>query len=348
MMIHELTRAFASARTLALVGPLDLDGDAVGAIVATARAVTHRWPDCRITVLADESLPARYRFLEDAAHPFRRAAEVPLQSFDLAVVLDGDPGRLGSAAPHFEAARCRGLIDHHKTADPDAVDVAMLDPSAASTTELVLQLCDHWGVALDQPLAAAIYAGLVFDTHVFRYRLTRPPTLRAAARLMETGIDHAWLVERVLLDQPLSKVRLRGRMLDRMQVALDGRLAWATLDERECSGVETGGLVDDLVFIEGVEVGMLLIQRGGGRVKLSLRSRGGVDCAQVAQALAPAGGGHARAAGATLMGPIRAVAERVVAEVGRRLGPPASEGAGAPDDQGPGQQGIEVTQRVGT
>ncbi len=318
-MIHHLTRRIASARAVSLIGPLDLDGDAVGAMVALGLAIRRRWPACEVTLIADEVLPPRYRFLERADLPFRRAADVPASPVDLALVLDGDPGRLGAAQRHYAAARARGLVDHHKTADAAAVDVAFLDPLAASTTELVLQLCDHWGVALDAALAAPIYAGLVFDTHVFRYRLTRPPTLRAAARLMETGIDHAWLVERVLLDQPMAKVRLRGRMLDRLEVALDGRLAWATLDEKACAGVETGGLVDDLVFIEGVEVGMLLIARGGGRVKLSLRSRGGVDCAEVAQALTSSGGGHARAAGATVTGPARAVAERVIAEVARRL-----------------------------
>jgi phosphoesterase RecJ-like protein len=319
-MIHSLTRRIAEARTIALIGPLDLDGDAVGAMVALGLAIRRRWPACTVNLIADERLPARYRFLERSDLPFRHAGDLPALPVDLALVLDGDPGRLGTAQAHYAAARARGLVDHHKTADPAAVDVALLDAQAASTTELVLQLCDHWGVALDAALAAPIYAGLVFDTHVFRYRLTRPPTLRAAARLMETGIDHAWIVERVLLDQPMDKVRLRGRMLDRIQVALDGRLVWATLDEKQCAGVETGGLVDDLVFIEGVEVGVLLLSRGGDRVKLSLRSRGGVDCAEVAQALTASGGGHARAAGATLVGlSTRAVASRVIAEVERRL-----------------------------
>ena len=133
---------------------------------------------------------------------------------------------------------------------------------------------------------------------------------------METGIDHAQLVERVLLDQPLSKVRLRGRMLDRLQVALSGRVVWAALTEAECDGIETGGLVDDLVFIEGTEVGMLLVERPGGRVKLSLRSRGGIDCAQVAQAMTASGGGHARAAGATLEGPVESVALRAITLLG--------------------------------
>jgi phosphoesterase RecJ-like protein len=317
--LHALTHAVTGARTVLLVGPLDLDGDAVGAMLALRRAIRARWPAVEVTCAAGEHLPERYAFLPDAEVLVHADALPASAVFDLSIVLDGDVDRLGSATAAFRTARLRAQIDHHKSSDPEAVDVAFLDPSAASTTELVLQLCDHWGVRLDAGLASLIYAGLVFDTHVFRYRLTRPPTLRAAARLMETGIDHAVIVERVLLDQPLSKIRLRGRMLDRLRIALDGRLAWAVLNEAECADVETGGLVDDLVFIEGVEVGLLVIERARGQVKVSLRSRGGVDVARVAQVLSPRGGGHARAAGATVEGSALQVVERVEVEVRRVL-----------------------------
>lgn len=319
-MPHALTRAIASARSVLLTAPVDLDGDAVGAILALDRAIARRWPGVRVRIVTEEGVPGRYRFLAGSTDRFERAAEVEPEPVDLAIVLDGDPGRLGAATPHYQAARTRGQLDHHKSSDPRKVDVSLIDAEAASTTELVLELCDHWGVTLDRPLAEAIYAGLVFDTGVFRYRLTRPRTLRAAARLLEVGIDHPGIVERVLLEQPLEKQRLRGRMLARMSLALDGRVAWAALARDEVDGVETGGLVDDLVFIEGVEVGALLSERGDGRYKLSLRSRGAVDVSAVARELNARGGGHARAAGATVEGPPERIIDRLLAAVARDLG----------------------------
>lgn len=309
--LTDLTSALTSARSVLLTAPVDLDGDAVGAMLSLRRVLLARWPALSVACIAGETLPSRYAFLPDADRIEAPGTESLGRHFDVAIIVDGDTGRLGNVSSTFERATLRAQLDHHKSADPTAVDVALIDAEAASTTELVLQLCDAWGVALEPSLAAQIYAGLVFDTHVFRYRLTRPPTLRAAARLMETGIDHAAIVERVLLDQPLDKVRLRGRMLERLQCAADGRLAWATLTESECNGVETGGLVDDLVFIDGVEVGLLVMERASGLCKVSLRSKGGVDCAQVAQSLSPRGGGHARAAGAT----VELNAEVIVARV---------------------------------
>jgi len=313
--LTDLTRALDAAKNVLLTAPMDLDGDAVGAMLSLRRALVVRWPALSVTCMAGETLPARYAFLPDAARIEGPSVENLGREFDVAVIVDGDTGRLGAVSSPFERARLRAQLDHHKSADPTAVDIALIDAEAASTTELVLQLCDAWGVALEPDLSTQIYAGLVFDTHVFRYRLTRPATLRAAARLMETGIDHAAIVERVLLDQPLGKVRLRGQMLDRLQTDADGRLAWATLSEAECVGVETGGLVDDLVFIEGVEVGLLLMRRARGVCKVSLRSKGGVDVSEVAQSLSRGGGGHARAAGAT----VEMAPEEIVARVAQAV-----------------------------
>ena len=62
--------------------------------------------------------------------------------------------------------------------------------------------------------------------------------------------------------------------------------------------------------VEGVEVGMLLRELPDGQVKVSLRSRGRVDVAAVAQAFG--GGGHRNAAGCTLSGPLAAARDRVL------------------------------------
>lgn len=309
-MPHAMTRAVSQARTVLLTTP-DIDGDAVGSIVALARALHRRWR-CRVTVAADEPLPDRYAFLVDDPGLFQLAADLPATPFDLALVLDGDPGRLGEIGEHYRRARRRGLVDHHKTSVHAEADVFFLDPVCSSTAEMVLRLCDHWGVDIDAGLAAPIWAGMVFDTSIFRYRLTRPATLRNAARLLETGIDHARICELVLLQQSLPKVRRRGIMINKLLTAAGGRIAYASLTHEELGDAETGGLVDDLVFIEGVEIGALLIDKGEGRIRLSLRSRGAVDVALLARSLTPHGGGHARAAGATLAGPLDTAVQAVV------------------------------------
>lgn len=311
-MVDAMVQAVAAAERLVLTTP-DVDGDSVGSLVGLYRAIVSHWPGKRVRVLAPEAIPARYAGLT-AGVPFETPSAA-VEPSDLAIVVDGSPDRLGPLARHFEAAARTGMVDHHKSSDPSSVDVALVDSTAASTTELVLRLCDGWGIALNAELAAPLFAGLVFDTSIFRYRLTTPRALRAAARMLETGIDHARIVEEVLLQQSEAKARLRARVIDRMQVTAGGRLAWSSLRLDERDGIETGGFVDDLVFVEGVEVGLLVLEKSASATKVSLRSRGGVDVAQVAQSLSQRGGGHARAAGATVLGGLEEVAGRAVAAV---------------------------------
>ncbi|MFN3197080.1 MAG: DHH family phosphoesterase [Bradymonadia bacterium] len=308
-----LSEAVEAARTLLLTAPDRLDGDAIGALLGLHRAIKTRWPEKSVRIVVEEVVPERYCFLEGSETLFEQGTAV-IERADLAIVVDGDPGRLGTAEPHFTAAVKTGQVDHHKSSDPEAVDFAYLDSKAASTTEMILTLCDHWGVGLDRPLAEALYTGIIFDTNTFRYRMTRPATLRAAARMMEAGIDHATLVEHVLMVQPLSKVKLRARMLDKMEIFAEGQAAWARLDAEEIDGAETGGLVDDLLFIEGVDLAILAIVRDADTVKLSLRSRGSVDCCALAQRMSPRGGGHTRAAGATVKGPVEETMTRLLQE----------------------------------
>ena len=192
-----------------------------------------------------------------------------------------------TATPHYESALQTAIIDHHKSSADAACDVTFHDPVAASTTEMVLRIVDLWEAELSREIASSIYAGLIFDTSVFRYGHTDAGTLRIAARLVEKGIDHRRIVEKVLFEQRIDKVRLRGRMISDMRVEANGQYAWACLSAADVNGTETGGLVDDLVFVEGVEVGALLVENSDGRVKVSLRSRGGVDVADLAQRCAP-------------------------------------------------------------
>ena len=298
-----------------LLTTTELDGDAVGAIVALALTIEQLWPSKSVVCVTHEALPERYGCIVPDASLFSVAVHTEPRSVDLAIVLDGDPERLRTATPHYRAARLRGMIDHHKSSVAVECDVTLHDAGAASTTELILRLCDHWNAHVAPEIAQAIYAGLVFDTSIFRYGHTAPGTLRMAARLIETGFDHRRVVEKVLLEQDAEKVRLKGRMIDRMKLRFGGQYAWAALTAAEVSNAETGGLVDDLVFVTGVEVGALLVEKNDGRVKVSLRSRGAVDVADVAQKCSSTGGGHPRAAGVMLTGGLDDVSERLSAQI---------------------------------
>ncbi len=241
------------------------------------------------------------------------------------MVLDGDRTRLTPPlADAFRGARIRGIVDHHRSTRPDGYTHPWIEPDSASTCCMLYRQLDTFGVELDRDLAAQLYTGAIFDTGGFRYSNTRPETHEMASRLLATGIDHAAICTRVLMERRVSGLRLAGHVFTHATFHAGGQLAVgrATLDLKARFGNVDGdleGIVDNLVHVRGVEVAALLVERGPAEVKVSLRSRGKVDVARAARMLAPGGGGHAKAAGVSLAAPVPDAEARVVELVARLL-----------------------------
>ncbi len=308
----QLTALLANARAVLLTGPEDPDGDSLGACLALAVAI-RKATRARVDVAGQANF--RYAWMPGAADMLDDES-VP-SDYDVAIVLDGDRHRLSPRVTQvFQAAGRKGLIDHHGTTSADGYDLPIIERDAASTCEMVLELMDAWQVPLDRDTASLLYAGMLFDTGGFRYSNTKSSTLRAAARLLDQGIDHATIAIHVLMERRPAGMKLKARVMDgasfhsRGTVVL-GEASQALHQELGTSEADVEGIVDALVYVEGVEVAVLLVERAPNKVKLSLRSRGLVDVSRVARALHASGGGHAKAAGVVLTDSLPQVARTV-------------------------------------
>jgi phosphoesterase RecJ-like protein len=323
-----LALARPSGRIL-VTGPKDVDGDSLGACLALAR-VLDQLTGAKVLVAAEvgwryRDLPDVERCLPDAGCAGR---------FDLAIVLDGDRRRLTEAiAPVFTAAHHQVVIDHHRSTTGDGYDAALVDDEAASTAELVHALLLAWGVVIDADLARCLLTGIAYDTGGFRHNNTTPQTLRLAASLVEAGAGFNPVVVRTACERRKPGLMLLGHALHGARFYADDRLVVAVARRSKLAevGAESGDLdfiVDQLLYVEGVEVAILAVERGSEQapsLKLSLRSRGGADVCSIAAKLDPGGGGHERAAGVVLVGPADAVLrEQVLPLVCEALAAPAS------------------------
>ena len=75
------------------------------------------------------------------------------------------------------------------------------------------------------------------------------------------------------------------------------------------------GVVELPRSIRGVRLALMFRQLANGRIKVSFRSKGRVDVAELAERFG--GGGHQKASGASLEGSLHEVQERVL-DVARR------------------------------
>ena len=307
----------AGARAVLAVGHENPDADALGAAIALARIVTARGG--RATVASSEPLAALYDFLPGAADV--RTDPDPTLPYDLVVLCDcSDVARAGAIVerhPDLFARTPILVLDHHASSDGSG-ELGWVDQDAAATCELVALIALRLGVGLDEGegrLATALMVGLVMDTATFAHPNTTPRTLRLAAALLEAGAPLAEISRRLYRTKPEAQLRLFGRVLGRLETHDEGRVVVSTLelaDLADCGALpeHSEGLVDLLVQAEAAEVAVLL-KEGEESTRLSVRTKqGGVDATALAAAWG--GGGHARAAGATIALPLAAAREAVL------------------------------------
>lgn len=320
----EVIERFQAAHTVLAVCHEHPEADALGSALAHALIVEAMGG--RATAVCADPVPPMYDFMPGIGR-FRTDPD-PELDYDLIVVGDcGDLARVGRILP--EHAELFGRvpivdIDHHvSNTGFGAVD--WIDPRAAATCEMTTLLASAMGVPLDAAdgaLAASLIAGVVIDTANFQHPNTTPRTLRAAAELLDAGAPLFETARALYRTKPTRQLRLFGTVLARLAESDGGSLVWSTLRESDYAATGSGpqdteGLIDLLSQSAGAEVAILFKQDGGG-TRISVRTReGGLDATTICALYG--GGGHARAAGATVPQSIDAAPAIVLAEARRLL-----------------------------
>jgi phosphoesterase RecJ-like protein len=300
------------------------EADALGAALGVVLAVEHLGGR-GVPVCAD-AVPPMYDFLRGMER-FRQDAD----GIDPDLIVVVDCGELARVGPVLESSGdlFRRLpivnIDHHVSNDGFG-DAAWVDPTAAAACEQVTLLAQALGVPLDAAggaLADALLAGIVIDTATFQHPNATPRTLRVAADLVAAGAPLAEISRRIYRSKPNGQLKLFGLVLADM-VDEGGRLIHSALTEAHLRTAgalssQSEGLIDLLSQSESADI-VLLFTEQGPQTRMSVRTSPRVDATALVGPFG--GGGHPRAAGATIAQPLAAAREMALAAA-RRLLPPA-------------------------
>ena len=307
---REIAKALASARQVAIATHIHPDGDALGSQVALARSLGVLGIEA-VPVLA-EPVPVNFQFLFPEGRVLTaddpRAAAALARADCIAVLDVSKSDRLGKLMnPVLSSAARRICIDHHADGDFPA-HLSVVDPGASSTGELVYELGRVLleGRPLTPDIAGPLYVAVVTDTGGFRYSNTHARTHRLAAELVSVGVSPAQIHHEVYEKSRPETLRLLGMALAGLETDAGGRLAWmvVTRDSLQRSGArqeDVDGFVEHPRSLAGVDVAVLFMELSSGRLKVSLRSRDGINVQQLAARFG--GGGHFNAAGILMDGP---------------------------------------------
>ena len=193
-----------------------------------------------------------------------------------------------------------------------------IDPHAVATAEMVFRLAREAGVKFSPEIATCLYTALMTDTGSFMFQGTNENTFALARELVLAGADPAHCARGIYFAHSVAKIRLLGEALRNLN--FEGHIGyfWVTRKQMErCNAMDEDceGLVNYVLSIGGVEVAAFLRELPDGRYRVSLRSKGKVDVAHVAESFG--GGGHECASGCSIDGPLADAVRAVILQVGR-------------------------------
>jgi len=205
-------------------------------------------------------------------------------------------------------------IDHHSTTELFGA-VNWIDPTASAVGEMIYNLCKATGVRVTKEIAECVYTALLTDTGSFHYSNTTERTFKIASELIRTGVKPAKTAEAIFGSYRWPKIELLGQVLATARRDETGHVAWMrqTLEMQEqthASDEDADGFVNYPLAVGEVEAAALFKEYSAGVYRTSLRSKGDVNVAKIAEKFG--GGGHRNAAGCTLKGSWDEIEQQVV------------------------------------
>jgi phosphoesterase RecJ-like protein len=205
-------------------------------------------------------------------------------------------------------------IDHHSTTELFGT-INWIDSTASAVGEMIYNLCKATGVRVTKEIAECVYTALLTDTGSFHYSNTTERTFKIASELVRTGVRPAKTAEAIFGNYQWPKIELLSQVLGTAMRDDTGHVAWMwqTLvmqEKTQASEEDADGFVNFPLAVGEVEAVALFKECSPGVYRTSLRSKGDVNVAKVAEQFG--GGGHRNAAGCTLKGDLGEVEKQVV------------------------------------
>lgn len=316
----QIFQAISAANKILLVSHKNPDGDTLGSIAAMMQYL--RKIDKPHVAFCATDISPNLMFLPHLDYVTQNKKVWDDRDVDLVISFDCSSPDYAGIEQYLPILKERGVkvanIDHHKT-NPDYGDMNLVIHSASSATEILYQFFAYNNVEITSHMATCLLTGIVTDTGNFTNSATTKSTMDIASKLIAKGGNLALIQGWVLKDKTVSGLKLWGTVLSRMMhhEPLDIVYTYVTKDDVESHGVtehEVEGLANFMNNIKDGRAGMILKEKEDGTFKGSFRTTSDdVDVSAFAKIFG--GGGHKKAAGFSVEGPLEHAIEHIFEKI---------------------------------
>ena len=310
-MIQNVLEIIHSRDDFVIASHVRPDGDSMGSQLALALSLHSLGK--KVSIVSHDPVPTRYEALPGT--DMFEVADRITHEYGAAFILEcGSIERPGieGLADQFVVN-----IDHHHSAEFFG-DINWIEPSTCAVGEMIYRLAKELKLEITREIATNVYVAVLTDTGSFQFETTTADTFRLAAELAELGADVAGLARRTFYSNPIEKVRSMGVILNAMQIDDSGRIVWTALTQddmirHKCLHEDVEGLVNYPLTIVGVDVAAFFRELEDGSFRVSLRSKRDLDVSLIAADFG--GGGHRKAAGCQMTGPLDEIQNEIVSRI---------------------------------
>jgi len=308
---QKIAERIKDSNSILIISHVRPDADAAGSVLGLGLALENAGKKVQMV-------------LEDGAEKFiylpgsERITQKPAGEVDMIIVVDcSDPDRVGGALAEYGGPSL--VVDHHKT-NLNFGEYNVVESDQVATAAILFDHMPTWGLSFDADVASCLLSGIVGDTIGFRTPNVNSDVMRKAGALMDLGADLAHIYREELVMKSFKAIRYWGAGLNRMEH--DDGLVWTSLrlaDRKEIGypGNDDADLVNVLSSVKEAKIALIFVEQPHNMVKVSWRTRPGMDVSGIAFEFG--GGGHAAAAGADIEGTLEDVMEDVIIETRKLL-----------------------------
>ena len=309
-MKNNIKSLIDSADSIYVASHMNPDGDNLGSIAAMYLSLKKYGKN--VYLIENDEIPAAQKFLPCLEESVK--SDELSENPDLFITLDcGDLDRIGRAKELFLSAEKTLNIDHHKT-NTEFADINIVDIDSPATGETLYCVLKESDLPIDREVATCLYEAIYSDTGSFKYDSVRKSTFIIASELLEYGVDINEVAINLYQNRSLEKTNLLIHAMNTLELYEDNRIGLVTVSDDDiinfgAKNSDSDGIVEFVRDISTVELAVFLKDKKDS-VKLSLRSKTHVDATVIASAFG--GGGHIRAAGATIHMPLEEAKREVL------------------------------------
>ncbi len=296
------------------------DGDALGSEYAMLLALRRMGKQVRI--FNADPAPEKFQFIDPSGEftVLESADQLPADIGEyVLVILDvSDLNNIGQIATLvLPRIRRHLIIDHHEGSE-DFLSGNLIRKTASSTAEILYTLFRQMGIEIDLPIAQALYTGIVFDTGSFIYPKTTALTFEIARDLVVLGVRPNEVYSQLFESNSIPALVLTSRVMSTLELTHRNHVAIQTMTREMIQ--ETGSKyeeADQIINIplrsRDVRVSIFFKENLEGLRRCSMRSKGNIDVAAIAQGYG--GGGHRTAAGFKCRAPFEQVRRELLEQL---------------------------------